>query len=278
MKSAKPEETQLAPAEPTQLPATTMPVVNLQTLLDKALDSKAAMEVVSQLRQMLREEKADAAKAAFDEAMSAFQSECPVITKEKGVPDRSGKIAYRYAPLEIIEAQIRPILRKHGFSHTFDTDTASVNGWVIAKCIVTHRAGHSRESSAKFPLGTKTQLMSETQVYAAALTFANRRALQNAYGLVLAGEDFDGATGKLKPMNPNALKADVEDDEIEELRKELWVTLEPVRGDQKNWNKCNAWLWKQELLDAAKEEYLPNISAERYKEVIAKAKDKLKNP
>jgi hypothetical protein len=204
MKTTKPEESQqLAMLEPpeSQLPArqvASLTGINIAALIDKAVDAKAAIEVLKELRAMERDIAAERSKAAFDESMSGFQVECEPILKEKGVPTSSGAMAYKYAPIEAIEIQIRPLCRKHGFSHTFDTDTTSAEGWVIAKCLVTHKDGHSRVSTAKFPLGTKTNIMSNTQQYAAALTFANRRALCNAYGLILVGEDLDGDSGRLK--------------------------------------------------------------------------------
>jgi hypothetical protein len=169
-----------------------MPTINIEALINKAVDSKAAVEVVKELRAMLREDQAIAAAQAFDEAMSAFQAECPVIIKGKGVPDRSGSTAYKYAPIEKIEEVIRPIERSHGFTHTFNQDVTSQPGWVIASVTITHTLGHNKTAVGKFPLGTRTAIMSDTQQYAAALTFANRRVLGNAYGLVFSGEDKDG--------------------------------------------------------------------------------------
>lgn len=247
--------------------------VDLNGLFAEAVKQGSAMEVIKELRAMESEFHSRTAKAKFDAAMSGFQSECPIILKEKGVPDRSGKAAFFFAPLEVIEVQIRPLLRKHGFSHTFDTDTSSAQGWVIAKCIVKHQGGHSETSTAKFPLGTKTQIMSDTQQFAAALTFANRRALQNAYGLVLAGQDLDGATGKLKPKGPSAMQPP--DLSLKDLARELWEVLRPVRGTEKNWNAANQWLWREEILDGAIPEAAPELSAERFKQVIAASKAKL---
>jgi hypothetical protein len=256
--------------EPLQAPAT-ISGVNIEAILNKAIDAKSAVEVIKELRAMWKDDNEIRAKAEFDEAMSAFQSRCPVILKEKVVKTDSGQKAYAYAPIEAIEVQIRPLLREHGFSHTFDTDTESPNGWVIAKCIVTHRAGHSRISTGKFPIGTKTRVMSDTQVVSAALTFANRRALCNAYGLVLAGEDIDGATGKLKPEGPSALRANGATDK---LRAELWEVLKPVRGNQQNWAAANQWLWDENVIND--NEHAPQFTPERFAEVISKCKSKLR--
>ena len=246
--------------------------VNVEALLSKAVDSKAAVEVIKELNQLRLQMKAEQAQEQFDEAMSAFQAECPPIMKEKGVKTNAGALAYKFAPIEAIEAQIRPLLRRFGFSHTFDTDTASANGWVIAKCIVTHKAGHSRVSTAKFPLGTKTQIMSDTQVYAAALTFANRRALQNAYGLVLSGEDIDGATGKLKPAGPSKTAPDKAS--LKPLTDEIWRLLTPEVGDgPANWDSRHQWLWDRDILDPAVPETVQSLHADRLQKVIAQIKE-----
>lgn len=248
-----------------------------------ALEKSAGPEAMTTLMNIRRELNAEASKKAFDEALSAFQCECPTITKTKSVPTKSGDTAYKYAPIEMVEQVIRPIERKHGFTHTFNTDTASQPGWVIATCIVTHCAGHTRESVIKLPLGTKTGIMSDTQVYAGALTFANRRALANVYGLVLAGEDLDGAMHKPRPAGPTAAASASRQPEVVDgtkaLVKEVWTLLKPVVSqdsdwNQKTWTGHNSWLWREDVLDGVTEA-MPNLKPERIKEVIAAIKSKI---
>jgi hypothetical protein len=244
-----------------------------ESIIRYAIDHKVEnVDVMERLLKMRKEIKQEQAKEVFDRSMKEFQSECPVIMKEKPVPDRTGNTAYKFAPIEAIEVQIRPLLRAHGFSHTFDTDSASIPGWVIAKCIVKHEAGHSETSTVKLPLGTKTAIMSDTQAYAAAYTFANRRALCNAYGLVLFGEDIDGQTGRLKGAAPSKLKP--ENSELKPYAAELWEVLTPVKGTAKNWDLANDWLQKHLILNL--DELAPhNLTVERYKEVIAASKQEL---
>ena len=98
----KNEQLKITKAEPREMARPTMPVINIESLINKAVDSKAAVEVVKELRAMLREDQEIAARAAFDEAMSAFQSKCPTIVKGKGVPDKNGRTAYKFAPIEKI--------------------------------------------------------------------------------------------------------------------------------------------------------------------------------
>lgn len=263
---------------PSNLPAVAAPV-NMASLFDAAVKQGSAMEVIRELRQMEESQFQRSAKARFDEAMSLFQDECPVIEKQKLVKDGESKRLYAYAPIEAIEIQIKPFRRKHGFKHSFDTDINSADGWIIAKCIISHVGGHTETSSVKFPLGTKTSIMSATQQYSAAMTFANRRALANAYGLVLAGEDIDGASGKMKQAGPSTLKPSVAAPSIVASATELWSLLKPVRGDKKNWDAANAWMYKNEVLDGAKDpiEAAPNLTEEQFKRAIEKAKKAL-NP
>jgi hypothetical protein len=262
-----------SPLPMAQMSAT--PLVNVQALIDKAIDAKSAVEIIKELRAMALDEQARNAKRAFDEAMTAFQSECPTITKDKAVPDRNGKTAYKYAPIEVIETLIRPLLQRHGFSHTFDVDTASKDGWVIVKCIVHHAAGHERDSTGKFPLGTKTGIMSDTQQYAAALTFANRRALQNAYGLVLAGEDLDGAGPKPKPPGPSSLGGSkpLSRNDAENKRK-LVDLLRPYHGAAgQNLTDSDKQNIEQYLIDEAiisDTEKLADLCGQRLADVVAK--------
>lgn len=258
-----------------------VPTFDIEGVFRYALEQKAGPEAMTTLMNIRRELNAEAAKKAFDEALSAFQLECPIILKTKSVATNSGQEAYRYAPIENIEVVIRPIERKYGFTHTFDTDVASQPEYVIAKCIVTHTAGHVRETSIKLPIGTKTGIMSNTQVHASALTFANRRALTNAYGLVVAGEDRDGAA-KTRPMSPGAAAkaGDQSQDEAKALAKELWELLKPVVGkdpkwNSKNWDGHNQWLWREEVLDGGIPEAMPNLSADRIRKAIESTRKKI---
>ena len=245
--------------------------VDIESLVRYGIEKNINPETMKAMMDTRRELKQEKAKALFDEAFANFQSECPVITKTVGVPDRTGKVAYKYAPFENIVAVVKPYLQKHGFSYSLDTDTESAAGWVIARCVIKHNGGHSEPSTAKFPLGTKTGIMSDTQVYASALTFASRRVFCNALGLVVAGEDQNGITAKEKPAGPSTLAAEPS---VKDLATELWKLLKNVRGDKPTWDRSNEYLWREEILDAAADENAPNLSAKRFVEVIAAVKSK----
>lgn len=201
-------QTELMTAREAQPLTKAAPTLDIENIFKYAIEHQGTAETMEKLMAIRRELNAEAAKKAFDEAMAAFQAECPVVTKITGVPTAQGRTAYKFAPFEHVIATVKPCLQKHGFCWALDTDTESQQGWVIAKCHVTHSGGHTVTSTAKFPLGTKTGIMSETQVYASALTFASRRVFQNAFGIVCAGEDFNGATEKPKPTGPASATSD----------------------------------------------------------------------
>ena len=160
-----------------------------EALIALAIEKNVPVETMERLLVMRRELKAEYAKEQFDNAMAKFQAKCPTIRKTKEVKTRAGVVAYRYAPLESIVEQVKELLKTHGFSYAVQTET--LDGSVKATCIVKHRFGHSESSSIAVPLGNKTDIMSQTQVVAAALTFAKRYAFCNVFGILTGDEDTD---------------------------------------------------------------------------------------
>jgi hypothetical protein len=76
---------------------------------------------------------------------------------------------------------------------------------------------------------------------------------------------------------------------LKKLEIELWTVLKPIRKagvtsktSEHPWTDsgANVWLWREEILDAAKEpaECAPDLTPERFREVIQKAKERLATP
>ena len=175
--------------------------VHAETLIAQAIQQGTSVETMEKLLSMRRELKAERAKEIYDEAMSGFQSECPVIKKTKSVRTKGGQVAYSYAPIDSIVNQVKKYLKKYGFSYS--TQIISGKGVVKAVCIVKHLAGYSENYEMEVPLGTKTAVMSDSQVVAAASTFAKRYAFCNAFGILTGDEDNDGV--KIEPPTPKKL-------------------------------------------------------------------------
>ena len=199
--------------------------LSVESFISQAIATKGPIDTLERLFALREKVKAEQAKEAFDKSMAAFQVKCPTIKKKKDVPTGTGKKAYSYAPLEDIVEQVKVLLQEHGFSYSTQTETKE--NAVKSTCIVKHEFGHSESSSMEVPLGNKTNIMSQTQVVAAALTFAKRYAFCNAFGIMTADEDneqvFQKENQELE-VSPKYEKQLRECKSLEEL-KEVWANL-----------------------------------------------------
>lgn len=173
-----------APAAPVITPNAS----SAEALIGQAIDKNVPVETMEKLLAMRRELKAEAAKAAFDQAMSDFQSQCPTITKSKEVKDKHGNHRYNFAPIDVIVSEVRPLLKACGLS--FGVNTKVEEKWVNVVVVVKHTMGHSEVSEFKVPVD-QDAYMSAPQKFAAALTFAKRYAFCNAFGILTGDEDND---------------------------------------------------------------------------------------
>ncbi len=178
------KDTELAVAQP-NIPG----AFPIETLLQSAVDKGVPVETMERLLAMRRDLKAEQAKEAFGQAMADFQAQCPVIEKKKLVKD-GGRELYRYAPIEDIVEQVKPILGRNGLSYAFQTEMTPTH--VKVTCIAKHVFGHSESTSVEFPLSTRTGIMSAPQQVAATTTFGKRYAFCNAFGIMTGEADIDG--------------------------------------------------------------------------------------
>lgn len=168
--------------------------ISPMTLLEQALEKGVAPETIEKFMNLKDRWDAKQAKQAFDDAMANFQGECPIIKKGTTVKDSSGKSLYSYAKIESIISQVRPFLKKNGFSYKINLEMAADK--VKAICIAKHVDGHSESSDIEIPMGTKTGIMSAPQQSAATATFAKRYAFCNAFGIMTGDDDTDSNNPK----------------------------------------------------------------------------------
>ncbi|HSW61745.1 MAG TPA: ERF family protein [Dissulfurispiraceae bacterium] len=169
--------------------------IDPQALIASAIDKGTPIEVMEKLLNMRDRIRAEQAEMAFREAMKNFQDECPVIKKKKKVLNKNSTTErYRYAPLEDILKQVRPLLSKHGFSYTFTTQQDGTS--VTVTCRAHHEAGHTEESSFSVP--AEFEHMTKQQESGSALTYAKRYSFCNAFGIMTGDDDNDGNTGQTR--------------------------------------------------------------------------------
>lgn len=169
-------------------------VMDLMALaLDKGGDAVNQIERLVAMKITLEDRHA---AQEFNQALAAFQSECPPIAKTstaKIVTKGGGSYGYKYAELDEIARTVNPILSRHGLSYSWDS---SVDGKVLScTCIVRHINGHSITAHFTLPIDNASA-MSEQQKVAAALTYARRQSLVQALGITTADPDNDGAGGE----------------------------------------------------------------------------------
>lgn len=164
-------------------------VLNPQALISQAIQNNTPIETMERLLLMRKELKAEKARDEFFKDLSRFQSECPVIEKRNPVYDKNGKLRYKFAPLDDIVSQVKPLLLKYGFAYIIETiqDKDSVG----AICKVFHQLGHSEKSEFRVPIDMSAY-MNIAQKVASALTFAKRYAFCDALGIMTGIGDDDG--------------------------------------------------------------------------------------
>jgi hypothetical protein len=137
------------------------------------------------------------AEAEFNASFAEMQPEIPVIV-EKHDGD-GGK--WTFAPLEDIVEPLRPVLSRHGFSISHQTEwpdpkTVKVIG------ILTHRAGHARRSEFQ-ATADNTGSKNGIQALGSSVAYGKRYTTKDLLCIVTRGEDDDGASSE-KGRQPDA--------------------------------------------------------------------------
>lgn len=161
---------------------------------DPAVDLDKLERLIAQLDRI----RDRAAETAFDEAMSAAQSEMRAVVKDSSNPQTRS----RYASYFALDRELRPIYVKHGFSLSFDTAPGPTDNSITILCRVAN-AGHARPYKIPMPadgMGAKgAAVMTRTHATGSAITYGRRYLLVMIFNVVvndmndddgnLAGED-----------------------------------------------------------------------------------------
>ena len=175
--------------------------LDAEALIMKGIEAKVPVETMERLlamREKLNEEKA---KTEFFKALAGFQSDCPIIHKNKKVMQKnSNQVRYSYASLDSIVKQVSPHLAKWGLSYMFKSET--VNSSIVQTCEIRHFLGHAESSSFTIPIDPDG-FMGDAQKSGSASTYAKRYALTNALGILTSDDDDDGQAlgGGLSPQD-----------------------------------------------------------------------------
>jgi len=112
-----------------------------------------------------------------------------------------------YAKLEDIDKVLRPIMHKHGFVVTYNTEG---NAPIVVKCKITHSGGHSEVSSMALPLDTSGS-KNNLQGAGSSISYGRRYTLAAMLNLITPNEDDDGNGGPITDEQAAQIKQGLKD-------------------------------------------------------------------
>ena len=130
------------------------------------------------------------AQRRFNAAFVELQGALPAIQGFRGIPDKQGNIKFVYANFDDIDAIIRPICLRYGFSYSF-REEAIKEGRVTMIMDLQHSAGHSRQIPYSVRIGAGPPGSSESQADVSGHTYAKRGCLESGLSLRIIGDRED---------------------------------------------------------------------------------------
>lgn len=206
------------PAAPTAITLATTSDPWLNFLMSAARDPLIDVAKLDALRRMQREDREYDARLRYNEAMAAAQGEMAPVTRDA----TNDQTRSRYARLETIDAAIRPIYTRHGFTLEFNSEAIDGPNERIV-CEVSHISGHSK----KFQLEAAPDIAgpqgkaNKTQLHglASTVSYLRRYLTCMIFNIVLSNEDNDG--NRRAPANDTGeLAGRAQADELQRLLAE----------------------------------------------------------
>lgn len=182
-----------------ELPACqTESLVTPAQMLAVAVQQGADLAKLEKLMELQERWERNQARKAFESALSAAKAEIRPIVKNRQVDYTSnrGRTNYSYEDFSQVAAAVDPALSRHGLSYRFRSYQEGKTLTVV--CILSHRGGHSEETSLLAPndeSGNKNSIQS----IGSAATYLQRYTLKLALGLAAGHDDDAQAHGRQPP-------------------------------------------------------------------------------
>lgn len=178
----------------------------LAVIARAASDPSVNVEKMAALLAMHRELAAEKARSTYFAAMNAAQAEIqPVVKTVENIQTKSF-----YAKLEHVDAAIRPIYLRHGFSLSYDTVAPLAPGNIRISCLCAHVDGHAERYGREAPADTLGPKGSAVKTIlhggASTETFLKRYLECGIFNVVLKGMDDDGVLGGSQPITEEQVK------------------------------------------------------------------------
>ena len=170
---------------------------NPAALLQIAIDGGADIDKLGKLMDMQFQWNADQAQKAYNADMVKAQSEMPIVATNK----TNDQTHSRYADIEALAREAKPIYTKRGFSVSCYEDECPHEGMIRTSCDVMHRDGHTKKYYIDFEIDDKglAGKTNKTKIHGKGSTFSySRRYLVLMVFDIPTGDDNDGNKPKDK--------------------------------------------------------------------------------
>jgi len=179
----------VAVQESVSAPAIPESAAIIQVIERAAMNPNVDIDKMERLLQMQERIMERNAKAAYAADLARMQPDLPIITERGGIKDRSGNIQSTYALWEDINEAIKPVLAKHGFALSFRT--GQEEGRITVTGVLSHRDGHSEETTMHLPIDTSGSKNS-VQALGSSISYGKRYTAGALLNITSRGEDDDG--------------------------------------------------------------------------------------
>ena len=190
-----------------------------------ATDPSVDIDKLERLGAMYERMKSREAEQAFNEAMTAVQTEMRPIAADASNPQTRSK----YASYLALDRAIRPIYTRHGLSLSFNTADGAPEGYVRVVCDVA-KGGYSKPYHVDMPADGKGakggDVMTKTHAAGSAFTYGQRYLIKMIFNIAV-GDDDDGNRAGAGPL--------ITTDQVAELQ----ALIEEVNADK---GKFLEWL------------------------------------
>jgi hypothetical protein len=165
-----------------------IPAHSAVSIIQQAIATGADPAYLRELLQVREQWEAGEARKLYSQAITEFQSRCPIIEKGDKAHNK------QYAAMDRIWRTIRPLLDETGLSVVWTANTLTEYGLRI-EGEIRHKAGHAVPISYDLPMPDKVTGQNAAQQMGSATTYAKRYALCSALGIVTGEDDDANAAG-----------------------------------------------------------------------------------
>lgn len=193
-------------------------VISFMSIIERAsLNPDVDVQKLSQLYEMHERTINREAEKVFRAEFADAQAEIEPIARKHNNKQTNSK----YVKLEDIIKEITPILIKHGFGMTFDTDQSHLENHYRVTCLLTHKEGHCEPYKVDIPMDNKgvkgTANKTDTHAFGSTMSYG-RRYLTVLIWNIATPDDNDG-------NRPIEYITDEQADELKKIAADLDVDV-----------------------------------------------------